>query len=34
MDALRAKMKADDPQLLKAKELLVGTAEKTEETTN
>ena len=28
MDALRAKMKADDPQLLKAKELLVGTAEK------
>ncbi len=34
MDALRAKMKADDPQLLKAKELLIGTAEKTEETTN
>jgi len=34
MDALRAKMKADDPQLLKAKELLVGTAEKAEETTN
>jgi len=34
MDALRAKMKADDPQLLKAKELLLGTADKTEETTN
>ncbi|KOY83717.1 S41 family peptidase [Lysinibacillus macroides] len=34
MDALRAKMKADDPQLLKAKELLVGATEKTEETTN
>jgi len=34
MDALRAKMKADDPQLLKAKELLLGTADKTEGTTN
>ena len=30
MDALRAKIKADDPQLLKAKELLTGTPAKTE----
>ncbi len=34
MDALRAKIKADDPQLLKAKELLTGTPAKNEETTN
>ncbi|MFJ7730672.1 S41 family peptidase [Lysinibacillus sp. NPDC097231] len=34
MDALRAKIKADDPQLLKAKELITGTPENTEETTN
>ncbi|MFJ7736583.1 S41 family peptidase [Lysinibacillus sp. NPDC097287] len=36
MDALRAKIKADDPQVVKAKELLTSTnkEEKTEETTN
>ena len=36
MDALRAKMKTDDPQVIKAKELLTTTSDeaKTEETTN